>query len=146
MARPLHIVGNRRGQYLDPRWQKKRLEIMQRDEFTCQCCGSDDKTLHVHHRKYRKEAEGPWDYEDDHLVTYCDDCHAAMHSHSKRNANALFEALIRAGVETDDEVQWFVAFVDQLRYGVRDLSDRRIALAMIEEYWKNNGLADRGAA
>ena len=58
----------------DPRWQKKRLEIMERDEFQCRYCRSKENTLHVHHRHYRKGAM-PWDYEDHLLVTLCEECH-----------------------------------------------------------------------
>jgi hypothetical protein len=58
----------------DPRWQKKRLEIFQRDEFMCQECFSPDKTLHVHHIKY--VGKFPWDTPDLYLVTLCDKCHA----------------------------------------------------------------------
>lgn len=43
-----------------PLWQKKRLEIMQRDDFMCQSCGENDKTLNVHHLKYLKNHE-IWD-------------------------------------------------------------------------------------
>lgn len=59
---------------LDPRWQKKRLEILQRDGFTCQKCYDDTNTLHVHHRRYLTGKE-PWDYEDRLLITLCKDCH-----------------------------------------------------------------------
>lgn len=58
----------------DPRWQKKRLEILQRDNFGCMKCFSDSKTLHVHHRLYNKGVD-PWDYENEYLVTLCEDCH-----------------------------------------------------------------------
>ena len=58
----------------DPRWQKKRLEILQRDEFTCQCCKQNDKTLHVHHKSYVYGKE-PWDYNDNNFITYCYECH-----------------------------------------------------------------------
>ena len=58
----------------DPRWQKKRLEIFERDEFTCQFCQSPDNTLHVHHRLYLKGSD-PWDYNADDLVTLCESCH-----------------------------------------------------------------------
>lgn len=34
---------------LDPRWQKKRLEILARDNWTCQRCGAVNCELHVHH-------------------------------------------------------------------------------------------------
>jgi len=57
----------------DPRWQKKRLEIMKRDEFTCQKCGCKRRTLHVHHKEYN--GNDPWDYEDDKLIVLCNKCH-----------------------------------------------------------------------
>lgn len=62
----------------DPRWQRKRLEIMDRDEWTCQECGDTTRTLHVHHKKYT--GENPWDAPDDDLVTICEVCHETAHS------------------------------------------------------------------
>lgn len=59
---------------LDPRWQKKRLEILQRDEFTCQSCFDTENTLHVHHRRYFPGRE-PWDIDNKFLVTLCASCH-----------------------------------------------------------------------
>lgn len=59
----------------DPRWQKKRLQILQRDKFTCQHCGNTEKQLHVHHFRY---SNVPWDdleNEDKYLITLCIDCH-----------------------------------------------------------------------
>ena len=58
----------------DPRWQKKRLRILERDNWTCRRCLSADKTLHVHHRYYIKGAN-PWEYHDEVLRTLCEDCH-----------------------------------------------------------------------
>ena len=58
----------------DPRWQKKRLIILQRDEFTCQSCFDSNSTLHVHHRFYESDCE-PWDYDDEILITLCEYCH-----------------------------------------------------------------------
>lgn len=58
----------------DPRWQKKRLEVLQRDNWTCQECFKTDKTLHVHHLVYNK-GKDPWDYEEGFLITLCSDCH-----------------------------------------------------------------------
>lgn len=58
----------------DPRWQKRRLEVMERDRFTCFRCRSTDKTLNVHHLMYEK-GKSPWDYNDSALVTLCEDCH-----------------------------------------------------------------------
>lgn len=58
----------------DPRWQKKRLEIMQRDGFKCCMCGGEKSTLNVHHKYYIFERE-PWNYPDNLLVTLCESCH-----------------------------------------------------------------------
>lgn len=58
----------------DPRWQKKRLEILQRDEFCCNYCGDEESELHVHHHYYVYGKE-IWDYEDDALSTLCSKCH-----------------------------------------------------------------------
>lgn len=65
-------------QYKDPRWQKKRLEIMERDEFSCQCCYETESELNVHHRKYIKDKK-IWEYNNDQLVTLCDNCHKEVH-------------------------------------------------------------------
>lgn len=56
----------------DPRWQKKRLEIMQSDEFKCRICGDTETTLAVHHLKYSGD---PWNASDDKLITVCEHCH-----------------------------------------------------------------------
>ena len=58
----------------DPRWQRKRLEILQRDNWTCKNCGATDTTLHVHHLSYTAHAE-PWEAADENLVTVCAECH-----------------------------------------------------------------------
>ena len=62
----------------DPRWQKKRIGILQRDNFKCKACESDDKTLHVHHVKYDEDLL-PWEFDDYDLVTLCEDCHKTWH-------------------------------------------------------------------
>lgn len=58
----------------DPRWQKKRLEILERDKWTCRICEDTTSTLVVHHRDYLPGKE-PWEYPDDLLITLCEDCH-----------------------------------------------------------------------
>ena len=58
----------------DPRWQKKRLEILERDSWCCQKCFDCDSTLHVHHRVYFNNKD-PWDIDNEFLVTLCKDCH-----------------------------------------------------------------------
>lgn len=58
----------------DPRWQRKRLQVFQRDGFCCVFCGAADSELQVHHKVYRRGAQ-PWEYDDGDLVTLCRDCH-----------------------------------------------------------------------
>lgn len=61
---------------LDPRWQKKRLEIFERDEWMCGLCQDNEQTLHIHHLFYEK-GKDPWEYENKHLITLCANCHEA---------------------------------------------------------------------
>ena len=56
----------------DPRWQRKRLEIMQRDNFTCTQCGNKSEIQNIHHWQYSKE---PWSAKNQDLTTVCRSCH-----------------------------------------------------------------------
>lgn len=58
----------------DPRWQKKRLEILERDGWKCLECGNTTETLHVHHLFYEPN-EPPWATPDYGLRTLCESCH-----------------------------------------------------------------------
>lgn len=60
-----------------PLWQKKRLSILERDNFTCSLCHNKEETLHVHHHLY-EFGKDPWDYPNDLLVTYCATCHSIV--------------------------------------------------------------------
>jgi len=62
----------------DPRWQRKRLEVLQHADFRCQLCGSKDNTLHVHHAYYEKGRD-PWEYPVGAMISLCHDCHARQH-------------------------------------------------------------------
>jgi len=56
----------------DPRWQRKRLEVMERDKFTCLACDDTKSTLNVHHMQYHGD---PWDAPMGALETLCEKCH-----------------------------------------------------------------------
>jgi len=58
----------------DPRWQKKRLEILERDHWACVVCGDKEETLHIHHIAYLYGKE-PWDIPNGLLITMCECCH-----------------------------------------------------------------------
>lgn len=75
----------------DPRWQRKRLERLQLADFACEECSSTTKTLHVHHKFYRKSAM-PWEYSDAELEVLCEDCHEEIH-HLRLRLNSAVAAL-----------------------------------------------------
>lgn len=68
---------NYSSQIKDGRWQRKRLEIMQRDGFKCKICNSID-ALNVHHLHYEPRTK-IWEYDNESLVTLCENCHNAIH-------------------------------------------------------------------
>jgi hypothetical protein len=70
----------------DPRWQQKRLKVMEAAEFTCEDCGAEDKTLTVHHSFYEYGLE-PWEYPDESLHCLCEECH--------KRAQALYQCIKR---------------------------------------------------
>jgi len=62
----------------DPRWQKKRLEVLSDAEFQCELCGDTESTLHVHHKQYIK-GHDVWEYERQQLACLCESCHENQH-------------------------------------------------------------------
>lgn len=66
----------------NPKWQKKRLEILNRDEFKCCYCNDTETELQIHHLKYTKE---PWDAPNENLITLCKDCHSFTTFNKKIN-------------------------------------------------------------
>jgi hypothetical protein len=57
-----------------PKWQKKRLEVLQNANWRCQLCGNDREELHVHHSYYER-GRAPWDYPNSSLIALCKRCH-----------------------------------------------------------------------
>lgn len=58
----------------DPRWQRKRLAVLERAEWSCEACGTKEVNLQVHHGYYEREAM-PWEYPEEALFVLCDPCH-----------------------------------------------------------------------
>ena len=65
-------------QYKHPNWQKVRLSVFSRDDFTCKICGNNNKQLHVHHRSY--SGRFIWDSPLKTMITVCEDCHYVLHN------------------------------------------------------------------
>ena len=98
-----------------PKWQRKRLKIMERDGWKCSACAADDKNLQVHHLRYLPDSwNKPWESPDEDLVTLCEDCH-------------LREGFRLAWIdeaERDDELcEWSVWFRADLRELAREESN-----------------------
>jgi len=92
-----------REKLLDPRWQRKRLGVLARDEWTCQKCGRKDKTLHVHHIAY---GEGePWDTPDSLLNTLCADCHESEPAEQKIAVRGLLDIFGQLGLRTSRDIE-----------------------------------------
>lgn len=68
----------------NPRWQKKRLEIMKRDNFKCRLCGDTETTLNVHHLTYTN-GNDPWEYDNKELITLCEHCHCEIEHLTKKD-------------------------------------------------------------
>jgi len=66
----------------NPLWQKKRLEILERDKWTCRLCTDNRIELHVHHEYYTNGLE-PWEYKDECYVTLCSHCHSYFEKFKK---------------------------------------------------------------
>ena len=58
----------------DPRWQKKRLQVLEIAQWRCEDCGERSKPLEVHHCAYVRGHE-PWQYDFNLLMALCGECH-----------------------------------------------------------------------
>lgn len=83
-----------------PRWQRRRLEVMGRDNFRCVECGDEETELHVHHKTYVWGRE-PWDYPLDNFATLCARCHGLQKQDVKTLQAQLLEELGRLGLPAD---------------------------------------------
>lgn len=73
----------------DPRWQKKRLEIMERADFSCESCPNlANATLHIHHGYYEIDLD-PWEYENETLWCLCEGCHTEAKTETNRMRKEL---------------------------------------------------------
>jgi hypothetical protein len=66
-------------QLKSPFWQRRRLEILSRSGFSCENCGDEKETLHVHHKRYVKGRKA-WEYPGHELRVLCAPCHELEHA------------------------------------------------------------------
>lgn len=115
---------------------KKKTEILQRDNFTCQHCGRKDRTLHVHHLLYNKDAK-PWEYDNKNLITLCDVCHE-NDTEESRASYALFLETKRKFEEFGFSHCIFNAILEDLSNYIEDSlengeKNKRIVESFLEE-------------
>jgi hypothetical protein len=119
-----------------PKWQLKRLKIIERDNATCRECSSDSKMLHVHHLKYLN-GHKPWEYEDDYLITLCKDCHELEEEYRKHNPHlkdisemALITCaqclafLVHLGFVKKEDNEFFTSLKEELKNKRKTMSDK----------------------
>jgi hypothetical protein len=100
----------------DPRWQKKRLEVLERDQWCCQSCFDTENTLHVHHLTYNSGSE-PWEYDNHLLMTLCADCHDFEHLEKAKSFKQLGESLYKKG--------FLSGHINQIASSVDDVNTKR---------------------
>lgn len=123
----------------DPRWQKRRLEIFNRDKFACRKCGDEKTTLAVHHLYYERGKE-PWDYPADALVTLCEPCHNDEFE-AKDVDRELLITLKKCGAFQDEILTLSHLFKRPMTPGEWYLVLRRFELIMFSAY-KPGGFID----
>jgi hypothetical protein len=70
---------------LDPRWQKLRLLVLQRDGFKCTLCRDAETELHIHHEEYSGD---PWEAPVEKLKTLCKHCHKIVEALKSLNLSS----------------------------------------------------------
>ena len=122
--------------YKDPRWQKKRLKIFERDRFSCDFCGSKRRTLVVHHFWYgqiedKKTGEWrdrlPWEYKDEFLITLCEKCHEKEHASRAKNESTLLDRLRIWQFSSED--------IERLNEAIYNMDDLIKPFSAVDTIW-----------
>ena len=64
-------------QLRDPRWLKRRQEIIERANNLCEQYGEQSDRFEIHHGYYLKDKMA-WEYPDEVLYCLCPDCHYSI--------------------------------------------------------------------
>lgn len=73
-------------------WRDKRLTVLARDNYSCQCCGQSNTALDIHHLTYdRIYEEALYD-----LVSLCRNCHLSHHNSGTIEQQAQEEYLYKS--------------------------------------------------
>jgi|ERR1017187_6494803 5-methylcytosine-specific restriction endonuclease McrA len=120
---------NYKDQIKNPLWQKKRLEILNRDSFTCQYCGDTEEQLQVHHTYYSFN-KNIWEYENESLITLCSNCHGEISDLKRIIKSRVDNQFVYS--DTLNELEGIIEVLAELN--PYDLQELRISL--IKKYMK----------
>ena len=109
----------------DPKWQKLRLQILERDNWTCQKCFDDESMLVVHH-KYYENNKDPWEYPLEAFITLCEYCHELERNERPLLEQELLLSLKKQGFLYEDIINLLEGF----RYLEHQQSPRITALVL----------------
>lgn len=124
----------------DPKWQKKRLEVMKRDKFKCCICKKETEELHVHHKSYQF-GKDPWEYEPSNFQTLCKTCHCVLEQLKKEKfdiAGCFPREKMRIITVKDYPNISFVLFVDEGQVTLCGSLDEKDCREMIKLIRKKN--------
>lgn len=125
----------------DPRWQRKRLKIMERDDFQCMKCMDSESTLNVHHCYYDYGKE-PWDYPSKSLITLCEKCHKIETEIVSGAKEDLIKILCQHGLLSDNFDSLSSAFLKlDFIYPDQDVEIIKFAFSNMWEEMKNRYLS-----
>lgn len=77
-------------------WQRKKSEILFRDNFVCTICGTESKLLDVHHMWYTKGLE-PWEEDNECYISLCRKCHEYVHNEGTKITKLITLAALKKG-------------------------------------------------
>lgn len=95
----------------DPKWQKMRLKVMERDDYRCQICFDAESTLNVHHCYYAY-GKKPWEYPESSLLTLCESCHEKETETLKAAKDDLITILSQKGFTSSAYMELAQGFVN----------------------------------
>lgn len=123
-----------------PKWQKMRLEVMERADFKCEKRGCDypsDETnpLNVHHKYYDEENRWlePWEYPRGSLQCLCQRHHREVHGLSHKN-----EGKKREKVKIPIEINTADPFTEEYEFvplGLQELPDNILKYNRSKSLW-----------
>jgi hypothetical protein len=105
-------------QLKDPRWQKMRLKVFERDDYRCRVCDDSKNTIHAHHTYYDNNSEGPWDYPLESIITLCEQCHEKEHTLLPAVKNNLVRRLKADGFVTSLDLMFLTMFIDDIKKAI----------------------------